>query len=110
MREDIPVLECVAGEYGFPFTLNCYDADNAAMSFVGDETITLGVKVEGGVATTIGVGTFLDAAGGIVRITLAAADVAKLPRGVYLAQLKVATAAKVLYSRAFRLRVGEAIA
>ena len=110
MREDLAVVELVAGEYGFALELSLVDADNAAVSLAGDETITLAVKKEGGTAVVVGTGSIYSAVGGVVRITLATGDVVKLPAGRYVAMVTAATAAKVLRSLPFWLVVKEAVA
>lgn len=109
MREDLAVIELVAGEYGFALELSLVDADNAAVSLAGDETIALSVKKEGGTAVSVGAGSIYSGVGGVVRITLATGDVAKLPAGKYVAMVSAATTAKVLRSLPFWLVVKEAV-
>jgi hypothetical protein len=109
VRDDLVVIELVAGEFGFPLEFTLTDADNTVVTLAGDETITLAVKKEGGTAVSVGTGSIYSAVGGVVRITLATGDVVKLPAGKYVAMVTASTASKVLRSLPFWLVVKEAV-
>jgi hypothetical protein len=110
MKEGLPRLEVVEGEFGFPLELSIVDVDNDVVVLAGDETVTMAIKKPGdSAAVEVGTGSIYNAAGGVVRITLGSADVADLPAGRYMAMVSVETETKVLRTLPFWLVVHEAV-
>lgn len=112
MREDLPCIELVAGEFGFPLELSLVDVDNAAVSLAVDDTVSMSVRRDGSATSVaVGTGSVYSAVGGVVRITLGSGDVAKLTAGRYAAMVTVSTgSAKVVRSLPFWIVVYEAVA
>jgi hypothetical protein len=109
-RADRQRVELKSGEHGVILSLFVKNADGTAYtSFAGTETVTFYVLKEGGTAVAVGTGHVHATGTGEVQVVIGSGDVAKLPAGLYLAEVEVTAAGSELITQDCELLVSRRI-